>query len=453
MPKFALPSEHLDTSLKQKAREAVRLGAVWHKANQVRHSWPHWTADAGRFNSSFNLRHPGNRPMLSICWNTARGAQALLSAYKLTGDAEALETARLALEYVKTCQMFSPEYERHRGACFEETPQTDHIAARDTVESLQGFINYYAVTRDPVALQRAEAAADWFTGPYLERELYPNGYVWIKDNDRGSVNNDFSRIMFASAAMAFLQLDALTGKARYAGKVPAVMDWVIENSLEKDGALKMHDGTDVGHHAVNSGPLAGCFTNDDGTGVAIVAAARVTGKAKYRDAAERYGNWWLRLNQMPETHASVPAALLLLLDFYRLTGDKRFVEKSVPYIEKVLAFQCNDAANPGAHGGFRGHDMTGKRENDYFLNTPGGEIVSHRTTMYAMLALTKAAATEQEWNLAYSGFGWLGPDDCRAEKTPAVSVSSVHHNRLDVCGRACADLVFGASGRRRQLGL
>lgn len=407
MPTPALPSQLLPSSLKQKAVEAVRLGAAWHKANQVRHAWPHWTADAGRFNSTFNLRHPDNAPMKSICWNTARGAQALLSAYRLTGDAGALETARLALEYVKSCQIFAPEYERHRGACFEETPQTDHIAARDTVEALQGFINYYAVTRDPVALARAEAAADWFTGPYLGRSLYPNGYVWIKEHDRGSVNNDFSRIMFASAAMTFLQLDALTGKPRYACKVGAVMDWVIDHSLEPDGAMKMHDGTDVGHHAVNSGPLAGCFTNDDGTGVAIVAAARATGNPKYREAAERYGNWWLRLNQMPETHASIPAALLLLLDFYRLTGNKAFVEKSVAYIEQVLALQHLEPATPSAHGGFRGHDMTGKREKDYFRNTDGAEIISHRTTMYAMLALSKAAAeTDKQWNLAYSGFGW-----------------------------------------------
>ena len=179
MPAFVLPSQQLPAPLKQKAREAVRLGAIWHKANQVRHAWPHWTADAGRFNSTINLLHAGNTPMQSICWNTARGAQALLSAYRLTGDADALETARLALEYVKTCQIFSPEYARHRGACLEETPQTDHIAARDTVEALQGFINYYAVTKDPVALMRAESAAAWFTGPYLDQNLYPHGYVWI----------------------------------------------------------------------------------------------------------------------------------------------------------------------------------------------------------------------------------------------------------------------------------
>ncbi|MFH0919356.1 MAG: hypothetical protein V1913_03265 [Fibrobacterota bacterium] len=407
MSQYPLPSSLLPAALKKRCIEAVRLGAQWHKANQVRHAWPHWTADAGRFNSSFNLRHPENPPMKSICWNTARGAQACLSTYKLTGDADALETARFALEYDKSCQIFSPEYARHRGACFEETPQSDHIAARDTVETLQGFINYYAITKDPVALERALAAADWFTGLYLERKLYPNGYIWIKDNDRGSVNNDFSRIMFASAAMAFLQLDALTGTPRYAEKVPDVMDWVIENSLEKDGAMKIHDGTDVGHHATSSGPLAGCFTNDDGTGVAIIAAARVTGLAKYREAAERYGRWWLRLNQMPATHASIPAGLLLLLDFYRYTGNKAYVEKSAAYIEKVLELQHSEPARALAHGGFKGHDMTGKREHDYFMNTPGDEIISHRTTMYAMFALAKAAAeNDKEWNLAYSAFGW-----------------------------------------------
>lgn len=392
--------------IRSRAREAVTLAAKWHAANQVRHKWPHWTADAGRFCSTRNLADAGEKPMLSICWNTSRGAQALMSAYLLTKDESILETAKLAMEYVKICQIFLPEFPHHAGACCEETPQTDHIASRDTVEAVQGFINLYAVTKDPVLLLRAQAGADWHTGWFL-KSGYPNGYIWHKyQGDKGTVCNDFSRLMLSSMALSLAQIDALTGKKKYAAFIPKYLDWVIDSALEKDGALKMHDGTNVGHHAVRTGPLAGCFTNDDGVGVALIAAFRATGEEKYREAALRNGEWWLNLPGLPETYASIPAGLNFLLDLHRFTGDKRYLDKSAPYLERTLQLQVRETDTPLAQGGFRGHDLEGKRETEAFSAGPENYI-SHRTTMYSMMALAKAAArSEGEWNLAYSGFGW-----------------------------------------------
>jgi hypothetical protein len=62
--------------------------------------------------------------------------------------------------------------------------------------------------------------------------------------------------------------------------------------------------------------------------------------------------------------------------------------------------------NPQGHGGFMGLDMEGGRERAMWKSKPG-DYVSHRTTMYAMLALAKVAAEkEEDWNIAYSAFGW-----------------------------------------------
>jgi len=133
--------------IRNRARKAVLLGAEWLAGNQVRHSWPYWTADAGRFRSVVHISKPKPQSLNSICWNTARGAQALLSAYKLERDEFILETARLALEYVKTCQIFCPELTRHHGACREETPQCPYIASRDTVEAVQAFTNIVCCDR------------------------------------------------------------------------------------------------------------------------------------------------------------------------------------------------------------------------------------------------------------------------------------------------------------------
>jgi hypothetical protein len=383
-----------DADIRAKAREAVILGAEWHRHNQVRHSWPYWTADAGRFNSLVNARGGSEPPLNSICWNTARGAQAVLSAYKLTGDPSMLETARLAMEYVKTCQIFQPEFAEHHGACVEETPLADHIASRDTVEAIQGFVNLYSVSRDPVCLQRAVAGADWFVNRYFKGGGYPNGYIMHLENGRGIVSNDFSRLMLAAAVLPLAQLDALTGKTAYAPSALRMRDWVVDHALEPDGAIKIHDGTRVGHHAVQNGPLADCFTNDDGVGIALIAAYHATGQEKYREAVERNGRWWLAMKGFPDTFASVPAGLLFLVEMARFTDDKAYIDKALPYIERVLSVQHHSPYDPIRNGGFKGHDIADNREKA-LLKTDAGDYISHRTTMYAMMALAKVA-TEKD---------------------------------------------------------
>jgi hypothetical protein len=395
-----------DEDLRAAAREAVLLGARWHAHNQVRHEWPRWTADAGRFNSLLEISDPSRPPTNSICWNTARGAQAVLSAHTLGGDPATLQTARLAMEYVKTCQLFQPEHAENEGAFVEETAQSDHIASRDTLEAIQGLVNLYRVSGDPVCLERARAGADWFVERYYLKGRFPHGYVWHLDGGRGSVCNDFSRLMLAVAPLPFAQLDALIGQRRYAPAVMGVIDWVLESAMEPDGAIKLRDGTPVGHHAVRSGPLADCFTNDDGVGVTMIAAHRATGIEKYAEAARRNGRWWLAMEDFPDTFAAVPAGLLFLVEMARFTGDGAYLEKAVPYVERVLSMQHRDPDRPVLHGGFRGHDAVGERERALYASDPR-DCISQRTTMYAMMALAKVAAcSDAEWNIAYSAFGY-----------------------------------------------
>jgi hypothetical protein len=212
--------------------------------------------------------------------------------------------------------------------------------------------------------------------------------------------------MLSAVSLAFAQYDALIGQNKNVKFIPQVMDWVIDNCLEKDGALKMHDGTDVGHHAVLSGPLADCFTKDDWVWLAFIACCRATKNEKYKEASIRNGEWWLRMPVLPDTYDSIPAGLLFLLDRYRFTGDKRYMAKSEAYIEATLKLQYFNTVEPTLHGGFLGLDFTGKKEGDCFSEGSMGYI-SHRTTMYAMLALSKVAAeNEKEWNISYSAFGW-----------------------------------------------
>ena len=168
----------------QKTTKALIKAARWLQANQVWHEWPYWTADAGRFNSLINIKNPSIKPLLSICWNTARAAQALLSAYKVTGEGLFLETAKRAAGYVKTCQVLDPEFPDFRGACREETPLSDHMASRDTVEAIQAFINLYSVTQDRGYLNRACLSADWLVAQHIKEKRIPPYDIWFKDGRR-----------------------------------------------------------------------------------------------------------------------------------------------------------------------------------------------------------------------------------------------------------------------------
>jgi hypothetical protein len=223
--------------------------------------------------------------------------------------------------------------------------------------------------------------------------------IYHRDKDRLYKQNDFTRIIMAAVALPFAQLDAIKQQTHYTQKIPMAMDWIIESALEADGSLRIHDGTDVGHHASKSGPMANCFVNDDGVGVSLIACWRATGQTKYRDAAIRYGHWWLSTEVFPETYAAVPSALLFFLDLYRLTGDERYLKKSQLYAERVLSLQHLDEKDSRVHGGFIGHD--GEK------NIVPSDFISLRTTMYSMMALCKIAARdESQWNMAYSAFGW-----------------------------------------------
>ncbi|MCE9613606.1 MAG: glycoside hydrolase family 88 protein [Lentisphaerae bacterium] len=396
----AHPLPQFDDALRARCREAALLGARYIRQQQVWHTWPFWTADAGRIAHNVSLTNPTFRPTLSLTWDCARSAQALLSVHKLTGDATALETAQRAMEYPKVTQIFSPEFPQHRGAFCEEVPQSNHIAARDCIEALQGFLNLYAVTKDAACLQRAEAAADWLHGHYMtEQGGWPHLCIFHREGDRLLKLNDFTRIIMAAVALPFAQIDAIRGRQHYTAKIPMAMDWAFGTVLQADGSLRLTDGTSVGHHAAKSGPLAGCFTNDDGLGVALIACWRATGEDKYRAAALRYGDWWLATEVVPETYSALPSAMLFFLDLYRLTGDARYLRKTEVYAEKVLALQVRNETNPRINGGFAGHDG----EKDIVPT----DYISLRTTMYAMMALCKMAATgESQWNMAYSAFGW-----------------------------------------------
>ncbi len=403
------PIPQFSSEIKNKAKNALNLATDWVVNSQITHAWPYWTADTGRFASVRSIRNPDMRVLYSICWSTARASQALVSAYLITGRDDALEAARRAMRFVDTCQIdsrFLPE--KYQGGCREETPLCEQIAYRDTIEAVQGYISLYLATKEKKYLDRAVFSADFIFRMHREIGTFPHHYYDVITGEVLPCTKDWGRVVISAEALMFSQLNKLLGEERYSREAFDSIDWVIENLLGSDGSMKNRDeyNSAMAHHVIQDGPFTNVITNDDGFGVALIAAYRVKGDEKYREAALRYGKWWLEQKEMPPKYSSITSVFNFLLDMYRFTGDSAYAEKALAYMERTLELQSINPGVPEVHGGFRGHECSCSEEEELYPGDPLNYI-SLRTTMYAMMALGKVAAeNEDQWNCAYSGFGW-----------------------------------------------
>jgi len=389
-------------TLKRAARKSLILAADWGVHNQVRDAWPAWNANKGRFPYHVVI-NPVKRAKQaqpwSTCWNTSRMAQGLYSAYCVTGLEPHLAAANLAMEYVATLQVFEPGYETFHGSFFENSPQGPHIATRDTMEAVQGFIAGYYATKTPRFLRRAVAGADFLLRA-MRSKAWPYPYVWLAENR--IKNRDF--FFFYACVLVFAQMYVLTGNRNYLkqGVVP-FSDKILREYIRPDGAFGVKGPVTDNHHVHSEGELAGVFVNDDGLGVALLAAYAVTGSQRYLDAAIGSADFWARTSARPEMLAVYPSVALFLADVHRLTGDSRYLPRIKDYIQENIALQCLATKEPFLRGAFIGEDMA----TVYNKNSHPKDYVCLRITSYSLMALAKVAAEKPaQWGCAYSCFGW-----------------------------------------------
>ena len=401
--KLRQPLTPYPATLKQQARQSLTLAADWAARNQVRDVWPAWDANKGRFPYHI-LIDPAKRAkkpqVWSTCWKTARAAQALYDAYLITRKPEHLAAANLANEYVATLQVFEPGYEKFHGAFREDSPQGPHIASRDGMEAIQGFISGYVVTKNPRFLRLAVAGTDFLLRA-MKNGLWPFGIAWPAD---GRVKHQ-DEFCFYAGALVFAQMYAITGDKAYLkrGLIPFA-NRILKDYVRADGALGVVIPDLNNHHMTKDGELAGVYINDDGLGVALLAAYGVTGDTRYRDAAVGAADFWTRVTTTPDRLAVFPSVALFLSDVYRLTGDRMYLPRITEYAFKTMALQHKSPREPFLHGCFEGEDLAAVR---YDQTTKPLDYVDLRMTSYALIALSKiAAAKTAQWGCAYSCYGW-----------------------------------------------
>ncbi|MGH7143526.1 MAG: hypothetical protein ACREJ2_05250 [Planctomycetota bacterium] len=389
--------------LRAETRERARKGLIacgdWAVRNQVRHAWPAWDANAGRF--PYHVHLATDRFNLSTSWNTARTVQGLLGAWKVLGDARYLEAARWGLEYILSLQYFFPEEPRARGAFIEETPLGNHIGARDGMECTQALVNFHRLTGDGRALVRAEAFLDWLSGAY-ESADWPMNYTYFLPEWKSSKGDAHTDFIFMCGAIPLLQFAELTGAKKYGALGLKFADTILKKYQAADGSFRL-DRHYKSHHMPKEGDST--VFNDDGAGAALICAWRYSREKKYLDAAVAYADWWLGqdLNVLPGNFAMPLCLSLTIADVARATGEKRFLEFLERLAPTVFKLQVVRDERPLIAGAFLGEDMA----DVYRAGAEKGDFISLRSVSYGLIALGKlAAGGAKDWNLAYSGFGW-----------------------------------------------
>ncbi len=399
--KASVWSDSSGLALKSEYRKRARAGLIavadWATRNQIRHSWPRWTADAGRF--LYHVHLPSGDIMWSTSWNTARAVQGMLSAWQVTGRKEYLETAEWGLEYVKSLQVFAPELEKVRGTFIEETPVNDHIGSRDGVECTQALIAHYFATKNKVSLIRARAFLDWLIKA-TETGLWPSSYIYFKPEWKPNLVSAADSWCTFAASIPLAQFAKATGEKKYARWAEYFTDLTLEHLFDSsDGSLRLKKA--FGHHTAGADTA---LYNDDGLGPALIATWKASGKKKYLDAAVANGDWWIKKgNNLPENYAMIPAVMIFMADFARATSEQRFIDYINAMAERLFALQIMRDERPKVAGAFLGEDMA----PHYRKGSPPGEWISLRCCSYGLIALGKlAAANAKQWGPSYSGFGF-----------------------------------------------
>lgn len=386
---LALPKQ-----LKADALRGLNAAAEWAARNQIRHQWPKWNANAGRF--PYHVHLHTHEIMWSTSWNTARTIQGMLSAFLVTRERRYLESAEWGLSYIKSLQVFAPEHPKARGAFIEETPLNDHVGPRDGVECTQALLAHFFVTGNRVSLERARLFLDWLIG--ITREgVWPTSYIYIVPEWSPSpVRVEDAWCTFA-AAIPLVQFAKAASSKKYL-KWAEHFARLIIGLQRPDGSLRSPGRS--GHHSTSDTVLY----NDDGLGVALLAAWKGSGKTKYLDAAVANAEWWLsKGDDLPPNWAMPLAVTIFITDIARATGDTKFLDYLIRSAPRVLSLQILRDERPLISGAFRGEDMAGH----YMAGASPADFISLRCQSYGLIALAKLAASgARQWSPSYSAFGF-----------------------------------------------
>jgi hypothetical protein len=319
----------------------------------------------------------------------------LLAAWERTGKSEYLESAENAIFCIKTLQGMDKRNPRTYGAFHEETLRSIFSYPRDACEGAEALLQWHKATGDADSLYRANFFFKW-----IEREaikIYPKFGWWIAGRvnfDGSPVAKDHPFSCESGCGTIFAHAFDVTGNRKYRQWSIKIADQIAKWYCQ-DSVAPMRDTfcgkKHMSHHATADGTLY----NDDGAGVSLLNAYRLTRQPEYLEAAVRvadYFNTHWPENQLFSGIGSL-ANFLLETDAIRKRNDYR---SSIEHMgRKLLKLQLSTPGHP-MRGGFRGED---ENTSGYY----GGaktDYITTRVTAYSVLTLFKTEGAV--WPLGYS---------------------------------------------------
>jgi len=383
---------------------ALAMGvADWLVRTQCRSEPPCWDANQGRF--LYTRHRPSGREVLGIGWSQARAIVVLLTAYQVSMRAKYRDAVERAADYLRGMQQTDSPHPLLAGIVWEEIPHSAHVYVRDASEVAETFCYLYRATGDPEWLWRAERYWRWYRRFGVNEQGWPLRDVLIPSGRRvdkpGSYQIGNGKFLY--------RLWQATGKPSVLtrGLKPIIRRATAEffdpggGLLEVPGVRSSAQAKMQELHHAGRGREAHLTFNDDGAGATLLAAFHLFRDASILECLERYAAWILSHAAPLPTYTAYLAMANFLLDLYRQTGRKEYLQWILDNLDAGLLRLRVQAKRDADYGAFVGEDEPTK---GYF----GGraqDYVCMRTNAYAAMLLLKLAGA-QHWCPGYSAFGW-----------------------------------------------
>ncbi len=358
---------------------AIRAGE-WFLKTQVKDEFD---ANRGRY---LYCRHiKSNIIQRSSNWQSAFGMMAVLSLHQLTGEQKYLDSAKLAVEWIKCLQILDSRNPAICGAFREETQLFNWCHPRDALSAAWGLLCYSRYTGDKDSLERAELYADWMI-KYAFNGDWPMST--IKLGPGGLEDNALCGSYQSGGILFFLNMFHETGNENYRDIARRMSDYYVGNFINDNGELAV---------LINVTPEIEAQwpedwrkmhqVNDDFGGIALIRAYEVFGVESYLERLHAYIEWLLSIENegggflVPEMEVACATVPILLQRYTSSISDEqksRIEATVIRCLDRLLTFQ-QKSSDIEIDGAFSGMDRQCRAGN--------GEWVNIRCTAYAILAL------------------------------------------------------------------
>ena len=276
--------------LTQYQQAAIRAGE-WYLRNQV-----HDPLDANRGRYLYCREIPTKEFERSTGWQTGFGAFAMLSLHRLTGEQRYLDSAALAMEYMKSLQILDARHPSQFGALREETPQTNWLHPRDAVSAAWALLGYGRYVKDADCLERARLYADW-----MLRQAFAGDWplTTVHLGAGGAETSDLRLSCQSGGILFFHDMYDATQDFRYQDAACRMSEYYVRHFLTEPGELQtvidpLGNRRESDLENFERWPKAWREmhqVNDDFGGIAMVRSIEVFQQPLHRERLRAFAQW------------------------------------------------------------------------------------------------------------------------------------------------------------------